>query len=464
MPQSSEEKLSEILDLAAARVTPSREERERVREVVSRAASKMREALSKLGVRAHVTLVGSIARDTWISGEADVDLFVLFNRDFPPERLGPTVLEAAGAAFGSYELRYSSHPYARVTLNGYHVDIVPAYEIRDASELVTAVDRSTLHNSYLIERMTEEHRKQARLLRAFMKAIGAYGAEVKVGGFSGYLCDLLILAYGSFLNLLRRSIEWREPQLVTVGGVLPTMDIDSYGRPPLLVPDPVDPRRNAAAAVSRTQFHRFRAAAKSFLRSPSVSFFSGWGGRPHVPTASEVVGRRLDHILLVKFRSPAPPDTVWTQVRAAERYLVSGLEREEFRVLGSDSWTDERGVAAVLVEPYSLNLPPVVRRVGPPVCTDWEEGFLARHLKSDRLIAGPTVEGDRWVVLLRRRWTAAADLLAHLCDSAGMPKLLRGGSPEVIPGREAISDRDVADFVESYLFAGEPFAAGLVDP
>ena len=31
-----------------------------------------------------------------------------------------------------------------------------------------------------------------------MQGIGVYGAEIKVGGFSGYLCELLVMKYGGF--------------------------------------------------------------------------------------------------------------------------------------------------------------------------------------------------------------------------------------------------------------------------
>jgi len=39
------------------------------------------------------------------------------------------------------------------------------------------------------------------------------------------------------------------------------------------------------------------------------------------------------------------------------------------------------------------------------------ERFLEKHLDSNRVISGPRIEGDRWVVERRRRYTDVADLL-----------------------------------------------------
>jgi tRNA nucleotidyltransferase (CCA-adding enzyme) len=43
---------------------------------------------------------------------------------------------------------------------------------------------------------------EVRLLKKFMKGTGVYGAEIKIGGFSGYLCELLILKYRSFAQTI----------------------------------------------------------------------------------------------------------------------------------------------------------------------------------------------------------------------------------------------------------------------
>ena len=43
-----------------------------------------------------------------------------------------------------------------------------------------------------------------------MKGVGVYGAEIRVGGFSGYLCELLTLSFGSFTDILKAVSDWKE--------------------------------------------------------------------------------------------------------------------------------------------------------------------------------------------------------------------------------------------------------------
>ena len=121
-------------------------------------------------------------------------------------------------------------------------------------------------------------KKPVILLKKFLKGVGVYGAEIKVGGFSGYLCELLIIHYGSFLNLLKSVVNWRWRRKRIVidieksyekKGVDPTQVFDS----PLIVIDPIDDRRNVASALREDRLSEFIAAAKAFLRNPSEHFF-----------------------------------------------------------------------------------------------------------------------------------------------------------------------------------------------
>jgi len=42
-------------------------------------------------------------------------------------------------------------------------------------------------------------------LKQFMKGIGVYGSELRRRGFSGYLTELLVINYGSFLGVLKEA-------------------------------------------------------------------------------------------------------------------------------------------------------------------------------------------------------------------------------------------------------------------
>ena len=53
-------------------------------------------------------------------------------------------------------------------------------------------------------------RDEVRVLKKFMKGIDTYGAEIKVGGFSGMLCETLILNYGSFEDTIKSASDWKK--------------------------------------------------------------------------------------------------------------------------------------------------------------------------------------------------------------------------------------------------------------
>ena len=96
-----------------------------------------------------------------------------------------------------------------------------------------------------------------------------------MGGFSGYLCELLIIHYGSFTKTLEAFAKYT-PRMA--------IDIENYyaGREkelkllfdePLVVIDPVDKGRNVASAVKPDKIYTLVGAARAFLKTPNEDFF-----------------------------------------------------------------------------------------------------------------------------------------------------------------------------------------------
>ena len=56
------------------------------------------------------------------------------------------------------------------------------------------------------------------LLKQFLKGVGVYGSELKVGGLSGYLSELLVIRYGSFPKVLRAAKSWRPGEFIDLEG------------------------------------------------------------------------------------------------------------------------------------------------------------------------------------------------------------------------------------------------------
>src|SRR5207247_7141035 len=84
-------------------------------------------------------------------------------------------------------------------------------------EWKSATDRTPYHTEFMQTHLTPELRLEARLLKKFAKGIGAYGAEIKLGGFSGMLIDTLALYYHSFMETIRQASSWTKGTILEIG-------------------------------------------------------------------------------------------------------------------------------------------------------------------------------------------------------------------------------------------------------
>ena len=112
-------------------------------------------AIEARGVEAMV--VGSASRGTWVRGDRDLDLFLLFPPELDRESLerdGLSIARAIALEFGDgYREKYAEHPYINATVDGIDVDLVPCYCVASATGIQSAVDRTPFHTRYVSERI-----------------------------------------------------------------------------------------------------------------------------------------------------------------------------------------------------------------------------------------------------------------------------------------------------------------------
>jgi len=409
------------------RVRPSEEDKAALKEAADSIISEIGRLAPDQDIKP--ILVGSAARGTWLAGDHDLDIFLAV-----PENadLG-FALELARKLAPKYEEKYAEHPYVHAWVNGFEVDLVPCYQLQDASCLKSAVDRTPFHTKYIAARIAGLE-DEVLLLKQFMKGVGVYGSELKVGGFSGYLAELLIIHYRSFLGTLEAASGWRPGE---------TIDLEGRGRAngqePLQVIDPVDPRRNVAAALTVNKMFQFAAAARCFLRDPDIEFF--FPDEPPALSDQELERRiqeRKSGLFLIEFEAPpVVEDVLFPQLRKAEDAVKALLERNGFSVLRSD--VDAfRDRALMLFELEVWDLPRVSKRIGPPI---WEEIHLAKFLAAHpKPLSGPYIEEGRAVVDLCRKYTSAHDLLAAELGNLSLGKHL---APAVRKGHKIYLGREL---------------------
>jgi tRNA nucleotidyltransferase (CCA-adding enzyme) len=463
MASSLEEIITEVLK----RVTPNDSDREHVLYLANRLIRKVQEAAKEKGVEAEIRVEGSVAKNTWLREEPEIDIFIRVPKTMPRETLGTVCLEIARKATEGFEQieRFAEHPYLEAKSDKVTVNIVPCYKVKQG-EWISATDRTPFHTDYVKPLLDMRKAGEVRLLKRFMKGVGVYGAEIKVGGFSGYLCELLVLNYGSFLGVLRVAGDWKERTIIDYARhYAERREIKKIFEEPLVMVDPVDRGRNVAAAVRKERLEEFVTASRAFLKTPDKNFFYP----PEVESldSGELINKinaRDSTLVFIKFgKITAVPDVLWGQLYKSQRSLRKLIQRNDFTVLRDDVWSDEKNLSVLIFEVENRYLPNTKRHLGPPLRQKLEcEKFLRKHVGAGSTVSGPRLEEGRWVVDLERKHTDVVDLLNEKLGDGGrrvgvaeLVSKAMADSMEVLVNDEALklySDNpEFAKFLTGYL-------------
>ena len=394
------------------RIKPGPAEQQRMQEVARRIISLVDRAAAGTGLTdISGMLVGSAARGTWISCEHDMDIFISFPEDTPKQDLkavGLNIARQVAVNADNSEERYAEHPYVHAVFDDFEVDLVPCFRVDSAAQIKSAVDRTPFHNLFILDRI-EGLEDEVLLLKQFMKGAGVYGSDLRTGGFSGYLAELLVIHYGSFMEVLQAADSWKP-------GV--TIDIIEHGNKqhndPLVMVDPTDPARNVAAALTLDRFAGFVDRARQYLDSPAIElFFPSLSTRLSDSGFDNITSNRGTFLMALVFGKPdVVEDLLYPQLFMLHNSITDLLSRNRFTVLNGDVWAGDRETAVVL-ELEVWRLPPVNKHTGPPV---WEkshaEKFKQKYMEY-RGFSEIYIENGRYVVDIQRKYTDAANLLRN---------------------------------------------------
>jgi tRNA nucleotidyltransferase (CCA-adding enzyme) len=390
--------------ILAEQLRPSAEEREYIAEV----ARRLLDAIKKSG-KAEGMVVGSIARNTWVKGDRDLDVFLLFPPDMPREALETEGLALARSIARMFTKtfceKYAEHPYINATIDSIDVDLVPCYNVASAAKIQSAVDRTPFHTRFITDRINGLV-DDVLLLKQFAKAGGIYGSDQMTEGFSGYLCELLILRYGGFGELLDAAAEWRPPTIIDIGEHAAKEFTE-----PLVVIDPVDPRRNVAAAVSLDRMAEFVELARGYREAPSEAFFVLAREHPCCPdNLSALLASRGTSLYAVTFATPPfIEEIVVPQLKRSTLAISDLLTRSGF-IVHHAHYRMGTHRCMLLFELLVDELPPIRRHEGPPVWNQVNaEKFREKYRASP--LPGPFIENGRYVTEVPREFIRASDLL-----------------------------------------------------
>lgn len=417
-----------------AKITPTPEERARIDGVASKLKGLVQKYIDENDIPAELMFVGSYSKDTYLS-DPDLDLFMMFPVGTPRRELVDIGLEIGEKVLHGTRM-YAEHPYTSAVFEGVDVDLVPNIHIKDTAHMVTAVDRTPFHTLYLNSHLKPEDHGQIRLLKKFMKGVGTYGADPRFRGFSGYLCEILVLKYGSFRGVLEAaSKEWGTGTRIWIEKEGPEI------QEPLVFYDPVDYKRNVASAVHEDTLSRFIVAARDYLAHPSEIFFfpprdSGMS-EAQMTAAAHSGNFRLVSVIFDK--PDTAEDNMYAQLWKTRYALQAQLQRYDFKVLHAAHGYDGKTMSIMFMLTCD-RLPKSMKRVGPSVDAATAEGFLAKWGKN--AIVKPYIEDGKWCAVIPRTYTSAKEMLRETMAQAGIGKNVDPAKVKVLDHDRTVTEGD----------------------
>lgn len=448
--------IPEDLKIAVLReIKPSKSEREKLLIIQEELTAKVKAAAEKVGVPGIlVKIVGSAARDTWLSGTHDIDIFISFPEETSRkelETLGMAIAREVAKTAERAEDRHAEHPYLNIIYKGFDIDLVPCFRVASASQIKSAVDRTPFHNDFVKIHITERE-DEVLLLKQFMRGSGVYGSELKTQGFSGYLTELLIIHYGSFENTVFAACFWKPGEKIDI-----MQHSETEHKDPLVAVDPTDPKRNVAAALSLDKFCIFIDCCKEFIKNPELRFFFPACLLPLQDR--EILGRlesRKSAQLAIIFKTPdVVEDVLYPQLYKMEQAVAALLKEYDFSVLKTGVWSGKRRTV-IMLELISGTLPNVKKHIGPPVWVrEHAEKFKEKYEGLEEVFGG-YIENGKYVFEIKRKYPTAKGLLENQLINCSLGKNVHRSINEgfeIIESAEicAIKEFDFRVFLRKWL-------------
>ena len=412
--QQNRELIEEIICEVDSKIRIPPSVMRQLKKTSNKIIEQMEQDMHEKGWAVRGTLQGSCAKDTALLENLDIDIFIEYDSETEIKSFEDMIQDIQKVIrkwrkikkIESYEMRFTQHPYFIFSYNGMDVEVVPFHKTKGNGRIKTAVDRTPMHTEYINLNITDEMRKEIRVLKQFLKYIGAYGSDIAVQGFSGYLCELLVLHYKSFKEILISSLKWQQGTkielLLKAKKRIMRKDRDFIDAESIIVVDPVDNGRNVAAALSLKQMRQFQASALLFLSNPNLKMFMK---RSIKSVQKDLEGKldKIDHyILLLIFPDfVQPSDKIWGQLKKLKRKLWKPLS-ENFYLRDIFVWVGRKDSGIVILLDMEYNRR-VKKIVGPPVWSDMSKRFLEKYVERSELYYGPKILEERWHVWLKEK-------------------------------------------------------------
>lgn len=413
-------KIKAITGKVLLKIKPSKKEEDDVKKTIQEFLEPLNHELKKIDAVAVVG--GSSEKKTWLSGNYDIDIFVKFDYEkYKSENLLlSNILELILKKLGQnycHERVHGSRDYfqikSKTKSKGYFFEIVPVLDIEKPEQAMNITDVSPMHAEWVSFMVSKNKgiEDEIRLAKQFCRANKMYGAESFILGFSGYICEILTIYYGSFISLLEASQSWDSSTIIDArkyyankADVFKKLNKEKL-KSPLIIIDPVQKDRNAAAALSFEKCGIFVEKAKEFLEAPDEKMFVR--EKITLQNLKEIAGKNM------LFTASAKPlegksDVVGAKLMKIFQCICKNLKGCGFKLIDSGWEWDKKSPAMMWFIVDSKELSSTFVRTGPPKkqANDFN-AFRKKHEKS-------YIEGGRVYAEVKREFTRPEQLFAAL--------------------------------------------------
>lgn len=404
-----------LLQRILKKIEPDINQRKKIYQIAKNYVEKTRNFCLEIHEVCDVVLVGSVEKDTMLKNNIDIDILVLFREDVDKIRFKELGLEIGKKVFDDkgYIERYVSHPYLEKNIDDIVVSIIPGYKVIPP-EWKSAVDRTYYHIEYVKTKLSKKQNSEVRLLKSFLKNIKIYGAETHINGFSGYLSELLIIKYGTFLNTVKMVSNWKIQTIIDIenlwtGNVnlVKNMFLDSY----LIVIDPVDKNRNVAASVNMKTLAKFISVCRAFLNKPSEKFFISKLKNQDIDI-DKIFDDDRKFILLYIKHDFVIEDTLYPKIKKLSKKIENKFKSNNFRVIKTGIYLNIEK-SYIFFELEQLNLSRNYMHIGPTV---FEREHETQFIKKNFNLASSiwiTADG-KWATIKKRTILNACNILTSI--------------------------------------------------
>lgn len=408
------DEMESTLKIAKGLVTPSKAEEKKVHAIISEVANKINKEAKLQKLSAKLQAGGSAAKGTWLPGLSDIDFFLLFDYDEFSEKSAEISSYTERILKNIFKINklHGSRDYFSTNYKDYNIEIVPVLDISEEQEAKNITDFSPLHVNWFnaLARKNPKLRTEARLAKQFFKVAGVYGAESYIRGLSGHAIEILIAYHGSFTNLVKAVAKWKFQEVIDIKRyykstkqVFEKLNKSKLNSAIILV-DPIEKNRNAAAAFEKDKFMLAKEVCHKFLDKPSTEFFK------EKEISIESLKKKKQDMRLIVVHAKAQkgkPDVVGAKLRKEFEQLGKTLAENDFVV--QDSGWHIHGDAAMFwfyLDPTPLSAKK--QHSGPPVKLKEFAKAFRKKWKSVKI-------KDGWLVAeIKRKYTTPEQLMKQL--------------------------------------------------